>query len=412
MKLPSLKLSMSVLMLTIIQSGYGVSNWFMEACRALNRGDITTAQRITAQNNPSSLIMTNENKKDFVAETKKLIKNDVDNFIPRGIEGAAKDAFQEEVIKTMIALTDITDKSIQDSFKNTIVLNFYKNIGWLGRNEAVYNEVTKVTTVYANSYVPGTSVSDTSPALLGRIEEFLAVYLSTSGDVESKKTALTTLLSGENLTAFGADELDNTYYAIKGKVDAVPGAASTRTADDVKAEQKAAVYTALKSRENIRNQCLKEKVAWNQTQLETASVPDTIRTASDRAESLRKTLYNGVVGGVIDSNKLSIYLSLFGYWKVDQQEFLQKILGKISGGSDIENAVYSTFGEEYENLLRHSANDSNTARQKKLVDAVSKISSESTDDQKLEGVAGSIETLDNATASRIRSSVEVLKKVS
>ena len=55
--------------------------------------------------------------------------------------------------------------------------------------------------------------------------------------------------------------------------------------------------------------------------------------------------------------------------------------------------------------------DGNTARQKKLVNAVSGITSESTDDQKAEAVAGSIETLDNATASKIRSSVDVLKKV-
>lgn len=96
MKLTSLKMSIPVLMLMISQSGYGVSDWFMEACRALNRGDIDAAQRITAQNNPDSLIMD-------IAKTKKLIKNDMGNFVPRGIEGADKEAFQEKAIKDIVA---------------------------------------------------------------------------------------------------------------------------------------------------------------------------------------------------------------------------------------------------------------------------------------------------------------------
>lgn len=416
MKLTSIKMSIPVLMLMISQSGYGVSDWFGRACIAMVRGDISTATRLIIENNPGSVTMTNQAKESLVAETKDSIKNDIDNFIPRGIKDAEKEAFQEEVIKAMIALADITDKSLQDSFKNTIVSNFYKNIGWLGRSEAVYKEVTEVTTVFANSCVPAKVNGEVPATLAGRIGEFLDTYLSTSGDVESKKTALTTLLSGENLTALGADELDDTYYAIKGEVDKVEGTRpateqqAARTESKVKSEQKEAVYRALASQaKKIRESCLKEKVAWDQTQLETASVPDTVRTASDRAESLRKALYGGAAGS-IDQN-IKLYLNLFGYWKIDQNEFLQKIRDKVNVPDNVEDAVYSTFGEEYENLLRHSVDDGNTARQKKLVNAVSGITSESTDDQKAEAVAGSIETLDNATASKIRSSVDVLKKV-
>lgn len=175
MKLTSIKMSIPVLMLMISQSGYGVSDWFGRACIAMVRGDISTATRLIIENNPGSVTMTNQAKESLVAETKESIKNDIDNFIPRGIKDAEKEAFQEEVIKAMIALADITDKSLQDSFKNTIVSNFYKNIGWLGRSEAVYNEVTEVTTVFANSYVPGTE-SNIPAALLGRIGEFVEKY--------------------------------------------------------------------------------------------------------------------------------------------------------------------------------------------------------------------------------------------
>lgn len=311
---------------------------------------------------------------------------------------------------------------MQDSFKNTIISNFYKNIDWLGRSEAVYKEVTEVTTVFANSCVPAKDKGEIPATLAGRIEEFLDVYLSTSGDVESKKAALTDLLSCANLTALGTDELDDTYYAIKRKVDAVPGVDSTTTPppteDEVKKEQKNAVYDALEYRATkIRGFSEKGEVVWSGTALETATVADTVRTASDRAEALRKSLYNSVAEG-IDSNKLSIYLSLFCYCKINQQdqpEFFQKILDEISGDSNVENVVYSVVGEEYEKLLRHSNdvdNDVDLARQKKLVDAVSKISPESTDEQKAEAVAGSIETLDNATAGKVGSFAKVLKKVS
>lgn len=417
MKLTSIKMSIPVLMLMISQSGYGVSDWFGRACIAMVRGDISTATRLIIENNPGSVTMTNQAKESLVAETKDSIKNDIDNFIPRGIKDAEKEAFQEEVIKAMIALADITDKSLQDSFKNTIVSNFYKNISWLGRSEAVYKEVTEVTTVFANSYVPAEDNGEVPATLAGRIGEFLDTYLSTSGDVESKKTALTTLLSGENLTALGADKLDRTYYTIKGEVDKVEGTRpatdqqAARTESEVKSDQNKAVYRALASQANeIRNLCLSENkgVNWNRADLNASSENIAGSTASDRAESLRKALY-GAAGSI--NQNIQLYLNLFGYWKIDQNEFLQKILDKVNVPGNVEDAVYSTFGEEYENLLRHSVDDGNTERQKRLVNAVSGITSESTDDQKAEAVAGSIETLDNATASKIRSSVDVLKKV-
>ena len=415
MKLTSIKMSIPVLMLMISQSGYGVSDWFGRACIAMVRGDISTATRLIIENNPGSVTMTNQAKESLVAETKDSIKNDIDNFIPRGIKDAEKEAFQEEVIKAMIALADITDKSLQDSFKNTIVSNFYKNIGWLGRSEAVYKEVTEVTTVFANSYVPGTE-SNIPAALLGRIGEFVEKY--SKGDAAGSKTELTDLLSYANLTALGADKLDRTYYTIKGEVDKVEGTRpatdqqAARTEREVKSDQKKAVYRALASQANkIRDLCLSENkgVNWNRADLNASSENIAGSTASDRAESLRKALYSGAAGSI--NQNIQLYLNLFGYWKIDQNEFLQKILDKVNVPGNVEDAVYSTFGEEYENLLRHSVDDGNTARQKKLVNAVSGITSESTDDQKAEAVAGSIETLDNATASKIRSSVDVLKKV-
>lgn len=415
MKLTSIKMSIPVLMLMISQSGYGVSDWFGRACIAMVRGDISTATRLIIENNPGSVTMTNQAKESLVAETKDSIKNDIDNFIPRGIKDAKKEAFQKEVIKAMIALADITDKSLQDSFKNTIVSNFYKNIGWLGRSEAVYKEVTEVTTVFANSYVPGTE-SNIPAALLGRIGEFVEKY--SKGDTAGSKTELTDLLSYANLTALGADKLDRTYYTIKGEVDKVEGTRpatdqqAARTESEVKSDQKKAVYIALASQANeVRNLCLSENkgVNWNRADLNASSENIVGNTASDRAESLRKALYSGAAGSI--NQNIQLYLNLFGYWKIDQNEFLQKILDKVNVPGNVEDAVYSTFGEEYENLLRHSVDDGNTARQKKLVNAVSGITSESTDDQKAEAVAGSIETLDNATASKIRSSVDVLKKV-
>lgn len=415
MKLTSIKMSIPVLMLMISQSGYGVSDWFGRACIAMVRGDISTATRLIIENNPGSVTMTNQAKESLVAETKDSIKNDIDNFIPRGIKDAEKEAFQEEVIKAMIALADITDKSLQDSFKNTIVSNFYKNIGWLGRSEAVYKEVTEVTTVFANSCVPGTE-SNIPAALLGRIGEFVEKY--SKGDAAGSKTELTDLLSYANLTALGADKLDRTYYTIKGEVDKVEGTRpatdqqAARTESEVKSDQNKAVYRALASQANeIRNLCLSENkgVNWNRADLNASSENIAGSTASDRAESLRKALYGGAAGSI--NQNIQLYLNLFGYWKIDQNEFLQKILDKVNVPGNVEDAVYSTFGEEYENLLRHSVDDGNTARQKKLVNAVSGITSESTDDQKAEAVAGSIETLDNATASKIRSSVDVLKKV-
>ena len=419
MKLASLKISIPVLMLLMSQSGYCVSNWFMEVGKALNRGDIYTAIRLTIENNPDSLILSDKSKADFINKTKELIKNDINSFIPKGIKDGEKEAFQEKIIKDMLALTDVTSNNVQDSFKSTIVSNFYKNVGWLGKNESVYDEVTKVTTVYANSCVTG-SASSIPEALLGRIGEFLSTYLSHKEDAESNKTVLTTLLSGANLTALGSEELDDTYYEIKGRVDAVEGTRSAgennnppeRTEDDVTADQKKAIYNGLKSRaDGIRSSTEKKVVDWTATDLENLSKDITGNNASDRAESLRKALYNEVAKNVADTDDLKPYLNLFGYWKIDQQEFLQKILDKIQQApDDVEDAVYSTFGEEYENLLRHS-DDADLARQKKLIEAVSKITSESTDDQKAEAVSGSIETLDNVTADKVMQLVKNIKNI-
>ncbi len=384
MKLTTLKVSVPVLMMMMFQSGYGVSDWFMDACRELNRGNVFEAQRLFVENNPDSVEMTQQDKDEFVVKNAELIKNAIKSFIPRGFKNAEGKLEPEGKILQLVAtgnlinLTDVTAANTKDSFKKTVVDNFWKNIGWLGRNDAVKEEVSGVMTTWATSDVPesgedpryGSFVGNKSGEDPNTVWEFIKGTEGEGYDETTGPIALDKLLNHDYLRSITRSE-DFSWEPLQidvknasdeeAKVEAVLNDLSTRAnkvrLDSIPEKNKANVPWGTGD---------KEGDAWKEDGREYVNASwafvDKTGTVKERIESLRVWLYRSSAKtlaegwdqgtepkGYADSDEISFYLNLFNYTKIngnkdkeapdDKETFLWKILNDIESKVSEQGAV-------------------------------------------------------------------------
>lgn len=456
MKLTTLKVSVPVLMMMLFQSGYGVSDWFARACvAAINEGNTLEAQRIMVENNPSSVTMTDEANKDFENELKTLIKESIDGFVPRGFENdGPRELFKTEAMNDILGLQDVTVDTVKNSFTNTIVRGFWTVLDsdaakYLLRNDAVKNNVEGLTTTWAKTDVPqaltarydalvGTNGETTGENTIWKFIRGVSEYDETTGPV-----ALGKLLDHdyfESMTPL-AGAFD--WSTLKDAVNAVAG-------EDQKVD---AVVNALTERATvIRTGSIPGEgspVVWdNEAYLSWQFNQVAEGTVAEKAEGMRVQLYNDCVDDLFnhefeDTDLMAYYLNLFGFWKIGgnapdnpekEETFLRYAIEKMDTAADaaakaageetvadwvedadaevkrkvLEDAIYSTFGTTYEDLLRHS----DTPSSSDLSGLVKAVNEASTPEEKAEAVKGSIETLDGDASNTVAQAVKDIKAVS
>ncbi len=418
MKLTTLKVSVPVLMMMLFQSGHGVSNWFMDACRAMKKGDIFTVQNLLIENNPGSVTMSDAGKADFVNKSEDLIKEAVKGFIPRGFydsEGLTEDgiAFQTSLMEAMVALADVSSDSVENAFKNEVIKSFSEFLenGFLACDENVYDEVTKITNTWAISDVPEATGDDNNKVIVesllgdkdnpadGTIRAFITAYNAATGDDADteKRSAFSTFLKDQGLTAL---DLDNIYTVVETAISVEDGDGQADLYVEDTTKREAAIFEALLDRASeVRTAAIPEKskanVPWGygddeEWKANAKEAIDDVWNEKDSADSLVEALYKksaatlakGYVtdeedpDGYSSTNELSFYLSLFGFWNIDgdnggresqdsKEQFLWKILDKIeadvaandgadAAGSDERVAWVAAHNDEVQSIVENA----------------------------------------------------------
>lgn len=453
MKLTTTKISIPVLMMMLFQSGHGMNNWFWQASELFVSGQTAQAVRIVHQNDPNFFRITDPSKvspeiqaiidgtEDRINGWWDSIKAKVADFAPRGLTDVA--SFQNRVETGFRSLLsgDIDDYTVIIALSEAIADNFYASNYWkqdTGIGTAMLNWRGSVATTWGGTDVPdleGDQMNEIPEGLLGAdyedepgpadgtIRKFIS-GIADYGENDDAWTGAWNTLIGNQL--YGLSML--TVGGNTATLALIKAAVADGLGDNAKERN---IYDILDARaEELRNAVLSNVIpddieVTEEDELRAIyNAVDEEDTEIDRKGAAESSLIDVLNARIENSpaddkpDAVRDFLKVYVWRNADSSDAprtaIDDILATINSGQSAGDSSFWVVGANLESFLRHSQAEGEyeeevETRRKDMVQDVDALTDQSSHNDKVAAVLGSLEDFDADTIGQIVTLLQNIK---